>query len=47
MVDQMNKITGVAVPAPLAQLKDKEVRFNNVSAVDEMPNYVLKALGIN
>ncbi|MEE0263990.1 MAG: threonine synthase [Acutalibacteraceae bacterium] len=47
MVAQMNEITGVEVPAPLAQLKDKEVRFNNVTAVDDMPAYVLKALGIN
>lgn len=47
IVDQMNKLTGVEVPAPLAQLKNKEVRFENVSAVDDMPAYVLKTLGIN
>lgn len=47
MVDQMNRVTGVEVPRPLAELKNKEVRFNNVSAVEDMPGYVLKALGIN
>ncbi|MEE0930445.1 MAG: threonine synthase, partial [Acutalibacteraceae bacterium] len=47
MVAQMNKITGVEVPKPLAQLKDKQVRFDNVTAVDDMPEYVLKTLGIN
>lgn len=47
MVDQMNKVTGVEVPKPLAQLKNKGVRFNNVTAVDDMPAYVLKTLGID
>ena len=47
MVEQMNKVTGVEVPKPLAQLKNKEVRFNNVSAVEDMPAYVLKTLGID
>ncbi len=46
MVEQMNKITGVAVPKPLAQLKNKTVRFTNVTAVEDMPEYVLKVLGV-
>lgn len=46
MADLLNEITGAEIPAPLASLKDKEVRFNDVTQVDEMPEYVLKALGI-
>lgn len=47
IVEQMHKVTGTEVPKPLAQLKSKEVRFNNVSAVEDMPAYVLKTLGID
>ena len=47
MVDMLNSLTGVEVPAPLASLKDKEVRFSDVVKVNEMPDYVLKALGVN
>lgn len=47
IVEQMHIVTGTEVPKPLAELKNKSVRFNNVSAVDEMPEYVLKALGID
>lgn len=46
MADMLNKITGVSVPKPLAQLKNKKVRFSNVSAVNDMPEYVLKTLGV-
>ncbi len=46
MVDMLNNITGVDIPAPLASLKDKKARFSDVVKVDNMPYYVLKSLGI-
>ena len=46
MVDMLNSLTGVEIPAPLASLKDKKARFSDVVAVDEMPYYVLSSLGI-
>ena len=46
MVDKLNELTKMPVPAPLASLKDKKARFSDVSAVDDMPQYVLSALGI-
>ena len=45
-VDKLNEITKMPVPAPLAGLKDKKVRFTDVTEVDKMQNYVLSALGI-
>ncbi len=46
MVDKLNEISGVDVPKPLASLKDKKSRFSDVVKVDEMPEYVLGALGV-
>ena len=46
MVDMLNEITGMAVPAPLAGLKNKTARFSDVTASEKMPEYVLKALNI-
>lgn len=46
MVDKLNNITSQPVPAPISALKGREVRFKNVIASDEMPEYVLKTLGI-
>ena len=46
MVDKLNEISGVDVPKPLASLKDKKSRFSDVVKVDEMPEYVLNALGV-
>ena len=46
MVDMLNEITKAPIPAPLASLKDKKVRFNNVTEVKSMPEYVLNVLGI-
>ena len=46
MVDRLNEITGMAVPAPLAGLKNKTSRFSDVTEVNEMQDYVLKALNI-
>ncbi|MCH5298311.1 MAG: threonine synthase [Ruminococcus sp.] len=47
MVDLLNDITGVDIPAPLASLKDKKVKFTDTVKVDEMPEYVLSALGVD
>ena len=46
MVDMLNSITNVEIPAPLACLKDKKARFSDVVKANEMPEYVLKSLGI-
>lgn len=46
MVDKLNEITGMAVPAPLSGLKNKTARFSDVTESDEMQSYVLKALSI-
>lgn len=47
MVDLLNSITGAEVPAPLASLKDKTARFSNVTKKENMPEYVLKSLGVD
>lgn len=46
MVDELNKITGAEVPKPIDELKNLEVRFNNVTDADKMPEYVKNTLGI-
>lgn len=46
MVDLLNRKTNAPVPAPLAALKDRETRFADVCNADEMPQFVLKALGV-
>ena len=46
MVDKLNEISGTAVPAPLAGLKNKTSRFSDVTEVNKMQDYVLNALGI-
>ncbi len=46
MVDMLNEITDKEVPAPLSDLKNKAVRFSEVTEVDNMKNYVLGALEI-
>lgn len=46
MVDKLNSVSGMPVPAPLANLKDKKARFSDVTESDEMQSYVLGALGI-
>ncbi|HHZ05753.1 MAG TPA: threonine synthase [Clostridiales bacterium] len=46
MVEELNKITGVDVPKPLSMLKNMTVRFDDVTAVENMPSYVLGKLGI-
>lgn len=46
MVDELNKITGTAVPKPLASLKEKEVRFNNVCSKEDMSSMVFSLLNL-
>lgn len=46
MVNKLNELTGAAVPKPLMSLKDKKARFSDVVKVDEMPEFVLKTLGV-
>ncbi len=47
MVDMLNQVSGMPVPAPLAGLRDKQARFSDVTEADAMPQYVLSALGID
>ncbi len=46
MVDALSAATKTPVPAPLASLKDAEVRFGFTCKVDEMPQTVLNSLSI-
>lgn len=46
MIDELSAKTKTAVPAPLASLKDAQVRFNLECKVDEMPDTVLGGLKI-
>ncbi len=46
MVELLSQKSGVAVPAPLAALKNKETRFETVCNADEMSDFVLNSLGV-
>ena len=46
IVNELNRVSNTKVPAPLADLKGKEVRFNNLTNSQDMQEYVLKTLGI-
>ncbi|MDE6659935.1 MAG: threonine synthase, partial [Eubacterium sp.] len=46
MVDKLNEVTNADVPTPLANLKDKEVRFNNVCDKENMSEMVFKLLNL-
>ena len=46
LVDKLAEVSGLAVPASLAALKDKDVRFTKVIDKTEMKDYVFSALGI-
>ncbi len=46
MVDELNKITNAQVPAPIASLKDKQVRFKDVCVREDMSDMVFKLLNI-
>ncbi len=47
MVSALSAETGTPVPAPLASLKDAQVRFTKECAADEMPAVVLESLSIS
>lgn len=46
MVTELNKLTGADIPKPIAELENLDVRFNNVTEADKMPEYVKTTLGI-
>jgi threonine synthase len=46
MVDRLAELSGYEIPASLAALKTKEIRFSSVITKEEQKDYVLKELGI-
>ncbi|MDD6727735.1 MAG: threonine synthase [Eubacteriales bacterium] len=46
MVGELNKVTGADIPKPLASLKDKKVRFENVCNKEDMSQMVFKLLDL-
>lgn len=46
MIDKLNEITKVEIPKPIASLRNKVDRFNEVVNKEDMKNLVLKVLGI-
>ena len=46
MMDSLSEITSCEIPAPLAAIKSKPVRFNQVVDREEMSRVVLDMLGI-
>ncbi len=46
VVDKMAELSGVEIPVPLEATRTMEDRFSDVIEVDNMPEYVLKALEI-
>ncbi len=46
ILDRLQEKTGMKIPAALADLKTKEVRFRDSVAQDQMPAYVREKLGI-
>ncbi|MBQ8927312.1 MAG: threonine synthase [Oscillospiraceae bacterium] len=46
-VAHLAEVSGLPVPASLAALKDKPVRFSEVIAKEDMESYVLKSMGID
>ena len=44
ILDQLSQVTGVPVPAPLAGLKGKEIRFQQVTEKENMSDRVLEML---
>ena len=47
MVEELNKTTGAEVPTPLASLKSKQVRFNNVCNKEDMSKMVFSLLKLD
>lgn len=46
LVDELAKTSGMTVPASLAALKDKEIRFTEVIEKSEMKDFVFRALNV-
>ena len=46
MVDRLAELSGYEIPASLAALKTKAVRFSGVITKEEQKDYVLKELGL-
>ena len=46
LVDKLYETSRLDVPKSLAELKDKQIRFNGTIEKSEMKNFVLKSLGI-
>ena len=46
LVDELAKASNIPVPASLAALKDKKVRFSEVISKDEMKDFVFRSLGV-
>lgn len=46
MVAELHRVTGAAVPAPLASLREKQVRFSNLCNKEDMKCKVFELLGI-
>jgi threonine synthase len=44
IIDQLTEVTGVDAPAPLAGLKNKQVRFDGVTEKEHMVDRVLEML---
>ena len=44
VMEDLSARTGCAIPAPLAELKNKPIRHNTVCAKNEMPDFVLKSV---
>ena len=44
ILDQLSQVTGQPVPAPLAGLKGKEIRFQTVTEKEHMADQVLEML---
>ena len=44
MVEELNRVTSVDIPTPLASLKDKKVRFTEVCNKEDMSEIVFKLL---
>ena len=45
-IHELSAVTGTSVPAPIAELESKKVRFNDICSKDKMGEAVLKTAGI-
>ena len=46
LVDRLNEVSKLDIPKSLAELKYKEIRFNDTIEKNDMKAFVLKSLGI-